>query len=419
METIGSIHRPKFAIDRSMKVAMAGSCFAQQICRHLRARGFTVSRHGAAAARPRARGSIAIRLRPLSARHGNIYTARLLRQLAEEAFAKFVPGDAIWQRDGRYYDALRPTVEPDGLASARAVREQRRFHLRQVREVIGAADVFVFTLGLNETWMHAKSGTVYPTAPGVVCGAYDPAKYLFKNLSAPEIHDDLCAFFALAKEHNPRLKLVLTVSPQRPIATATGQHVLMAAAYSKAVLRAAAGQFESEHGDVDYFPSYEMVTSPVAGNRYFNPNLRTVTDAGVALAMDAFFASYAGSRAGRCAAGACGRGARHPRRRGLRRRARRGLRAVKRVCVIGDSHTAAIKHGWWGGRGERVSRYRDHLLLLAPPPLRRPRVQERYARSAERRAAQGADAIVPVRARSSQPITTATSCAAWTTRCTS
>lgn len=294
METIGSIHSPKFTITRTMQVAMAGSCFAQQICRHLRARGFTVldREPPPPGLSPEEAAQYGFGL--YSARYGNIYTARQLRQLAEEAFAKRAPGDAIWQKDGRFYDALRPTVEPDGLASEKAVREARRWHLRQVREVIAAAEVFVFTLGLNETWMHTKSGTVYPTAPGVVAGEYDPARYAFKNLSATEIYDDLSAFFALAKEHNPKLKMVLTVSPQRPIATASGKHVLTAAAYSKAVLRAAAGQIESEHADVDYFPSFEMVTSPVAGNRYFNPNLRTVTEAGVALAMDAFFASYAG-----------------------------------------------------------------------------------------------------------------------------
>ncbi len=294
METLGSIHQAKFAIDRSMKIAMAGSCFAQQICRHLRARGFTVLDREPAPPGLTPEEAAQYGFGLYSARYGNIYTARQLRQLAEEAFADLVPGDAIWRKDDRFYDALRPTVEPNGLASALAVRQARRFHLRQVREVIATAEIFVFTLGLNETWMHTQSGTVYPTAPGVVCGDYNPAKYQFKNLTATEIHDDLLAFFTLARQHNPNLKMVLTVSPQRPIATATGQHVLTAAAYSKAVLRAGAGQLESEHADVDYFPSFEMVTNPLAGNRYFNPNLRTVTDAGVAVAMDAFFASYAG-----------------------------------------------------------------------------------------------------------------------------
>jgi len=294
VETVGIIHRPKFAIDPSMKLAMAGSCFAQQLSRHLRARGFSVIDReppppGLTKDEEKRYG-----FGLYSARYGNVYTARQLRLLAEEAFGKFVPGDAVWTRDGRYYDALRPSVEPDGLETAQAVREQRKFHLRQVREVISSADVFVFTLGLTESWIDANTGAAYPTAPGVVSGTYDPNTHVFKNFTAQEVYADLRAFLTLAKRRNPDMKLVLTVSPQRPVATATGKHVLAAAFYSKAALRAAAGQLESEEADVDYFPSYEMVTSPLAGNRYFNDNLRTVSDAGAAFAMDAFFAAYGG-----------------------------------------------------------------------------------------------------------------------------
>lgn len=161
-----------------------------------------------------------------------------------------------------------------------------------MRELISTADVFIFTLGLTEAWTHKRIGTAYPSAPGVICGAYDPTIHQFRNFMAQEVHDDLAAFFALARTHNPQIKLLLTVSPQRPVATATGKHVLVAAGYSKAALRAAAGQLESEHAEVDYFPSFEIATSPLAGNLYFNPNLRTVSDAGAAAAVDAFLAVY-------------------------------------------------------------------------------------------------------------------------------
>src|SRR5262249_13065606 len=34
------------------------------------------------------------------------------------------------------------------------------------------------------------------------------------------------------------------------------------------------------------------------------------------------------------------------------RRAARGVRAVKHLCIIGDSHTAAIKRAWWAIENE-------------------------------------------------------------------
>ncbi|HWA90307.1 MAG TPA: GSCFA domain-containing protein [Rhizomicrobium sp.] len=292
VENLGNIHRPKFPIRRTSKIAMAGSCFAQQLSRHLRARGFQVLdlEPPPPGLTPEEEKRYGFGL--YSARYGNIYTARQLRQLAEEAFDRFKPGDPVWEKDGRFYDALRPTVEPEGLASERAVREQRRFHLRKVREMIVGAEIFVFTLGLTEAWTHARTETAYPTAPGVACGEYRRARHRFKNFTTQEIYDDLSAFLALAKTHNPAMKLLLTVSPQRPVATASGKHVLVAAGYSKAALRAAAGQIESEHDDVDYFPSFEIATSPLAANLYFKPNLRTISDAGAAAAMDAFIAAY-------------------------------------------------------------------------------------------------------------------------------
>lgn len=292
LDTLFAVYRPKFKIDRTTKLAMAGSCFAQQLSRQLRQRGFPVIDKEPAPPGLTAEEASRYGFGQYSARYGNIYTARQLRQLAEEAFGTFQPGDAIWEKDGRFYDALRPRVEPDGLASATTVRQQRKFHLRQVREVIETADVLVFTLGLTETWAHARTGTVYPAAPGVVAGAYDPHKHRLENFTAQEVHDDLSAFRALTKEHNPNLKLVLTVSPQRPVATATGRHVMVAAGYSKAALRAAAGQLESAHDDVDYFPSFELATGPFAGNAYFGPNLRTITDAGAAMVIDAFLEAY-------------------------------------------------------------------------------------------------------------------------------
>jgi len=292
LETIFALHRPKFGINRTTKIAMAGSCFAQQLSRKLRARGFSVVDEEPSPPGLTPEEALRFGFGQYSARYGNIYTARQLRQLAEEAFGKFVPGGTIWEKDGRYYDALRPRIEPDGLETEQAVREQREYHLRQVRAVISSADVLVFTLGLTETWAHAPSGTVYPAAPGVVAGKYDPREHRLENFTAQEVYDDLAAFRALAKENNPGLKMVLTVSPQRPVATATGKHVMVAAGYSKAALRAAAGQIESEYPDVDYFPSFELATGPFAGNTYFGPNLRTVTDAGAAMVIDAFLASY-------------------------------------------------------------------------------------------------------------------------------
>jgi hypothetical protein len=287
-EAIADLYRPKFPVTPSTKIATAGSCFAQRITRNLRERGFGIIDREPAppGLTPEAAASFGYGL--YSARYGNIYTARHLRQLVAEAFRAFRPADAIWRRGDRYHDAMRPSVEPLGLLSAEAVSDHRQYHLRQVRQMILTAEVFLFTMGMTEAWEHAPSGTVYPTAPGVISGCYDPAIHQFKNFRFQEIYADLRAFFKFAKRHNPGLKIILTVSPVPITATATGHHVLSASIYSKSVLRAVAGQLQDEEPDIDYFPSYEIVMKTLYEGRFFEENARTVRPEGVAAAMDAF-----------------------------------------------------------------------------------------------------------------------------------
>jgi len=290
-DAIPAIYRNKFAIGKTTAIATAGSCFSQHLSRLLRARDFAVVDTEPA---PEGMDPEIARQHQygiFSARYGNIYTARQLRQVAFEAFGRFEPADAIWEKDGRYYDAMRPAVEPDGFATPDQVREARKEHLHAVRQVIKTADMFTFTLGMTEAWVHRQTDTTYPTAPGTIAGHYDPAIHAFRNFSFQDVLRDLTLFFALAKRVNPSIRFLLTVSPVPMTATASGEHILTASVYSKSVLRAVAGQLASERDDVDYYPSYEIVTSALSKGAYYNENLRTISPEGVAAATAPFLAA--------------------------------------------------------------------------------------------------------------------------------
>jgi hypothetical protein len=295
-EAIHGLYRRKFPIARSAQIATAGSCFAQHIAKHLRARKFSVIDAEPAPRGLDERSAAEFGYGLYSARYANIYTARQLRQLAEEACGLFSPADPVWEKDGRFYDAMRPSVEPTGLSSAEVVLDHREYHLQQVLRVIRSADIFIFTLGLTETWMHEPSGTTYPTAPGTIAGRYDPAVHRFHNFDFHEVYDDLSRFFELAMKENPKIRFLLTVSPVPLVATASGEHVLSATTYSKAVLRAVAGQLFQERRNVDYFPSYEIITSSLSEAKFFEENLRSVRADGVEAAMNAFFAEHGDRR---------------------------------------------------------------------------------------------------------------------------
>lgn len=284
--------QPKFAIDRDTRIATAGSCFAQHIARHFRQRGFTMIDAEPAPPGLSPEQAQAFGYGLYSARYGNLYTTRQLLQLAHEAFERPDEDRTVaWTRGDRFFDAKRPAVEPDGLESAEEVRIHRRAHLAAVRRAWSQADLFVFTLGLTEAWEDAVDGTVFPTAPGTIAGSWDPERIRFRNLAVREVVEDFEAVRALLTSVKPDMRFLLTVSPVPLTATATDAHVLPATIYSKSVLRAAAGELAAAHGDVDYFPSYEIIGTPFLRQLFYDRSLRQVTPEGVATVMRLFFAS--------------------------------------------------------------------------------------------------------------------------------
>ena len=172
------------------------------------------------------------------------------------------------------------------------MQELRRSHLRAVRRLLEKADVLVFTLGLTESWINRETGTVYPTCPGVIAGSYDESVYAFKNFDYNEILDDLRQVIRSMRRSKDNMRFLFTVSPVPLTATASDHHVMVATSYSKSVLRAVCGHLADNNALIDYFPSYEIVTAPHSRGYYFDPNMRTVNDAGVNTVMQFFMAEH-------------------------------------------------------------------------------------------------------------------------------
>ncbi|QNM83464.1 GSCFA domain-containing protein [Sphingomonas sabuli] len=288
------LYRKKFEIAQDMPVMTAGSCFAQHIGRNMRKNGYKVLDVERPPPGMLPDDAAKFGFGIYSGRYGNIYTSSQLLQLLREAFGLIEPHDPVWERDGRFFDAQRPSVEPNGLETREAVIAHRQSHLSAIRTLLKKARLLVFTLGLTETWRHKESGTVYPTAPGTIAGSFDPSTYEFVNLDYVQVLDDMEAVRALVLERFPGMKFLLTVSPVPLTATATDKHVMAATVYSKSVLRAVAGKLSDTYDDVDYFPSYEIITSSLSGGNFFEKNLRSVRAVGVNSVMETFFAEHGG-----------------------------------------------------------------------------------------------------------------------------
>lgn len=219
--------------------------------------------------------------------------------MALEADYRHTPSNLVWESRGKFFDALRPSVEPFGMDTPELVIAARAEHLKKVRLLFDQMDCFIFTLGLTEMWVHKESGTVYPSAPGSIIGTYDKNLYQFKNAQYDEIISDFFSFTKVLSDirGGRELKIVLTVSPVPLTATAGSKHVLVQNSFSKSILRSVAGYLSEKENHIDYFPSYEIVTNPRAHSIYFENNLRSVRKEAVTNVMAHFFAEHLPSSA--------------------------------------------------------------------------------------------------------------------------
>lgn len=280
-----------FRITPNEKVATAGSCFAQHIARHLAQSGYNY--YIAEKPHPALCQTVArdFGYGTFSARYANIYTSRQLLQLIQRAEERFLPRTDAWEGpDGHgIVDPFRPTIHPGGYSSVEEMRADRDLHLAAMRRMLREMDVFVFTLGLTETWMDRRDGAVFPLCPGVSGGCFDPSIYQFLNLTVDDVRRDLTEALTLLRAIRPGLKVILTVSPVPLKATASSDHVLAATCYSKSVLRVAAHDIAGSHDNVGYFPSYEIITGNFNRGAYYADDLREVRHEGVSHVMRTFF----------------------------------------------------------------------------------------------------------------------------------
>lgn len=282
----------KFKLTPALKIATAGSCFAQHMARRLEGFGlrhWVVEQAPAGLTPERARE---LQYGVFSARYANVYTVRQLRQLVEFAFGLRQGDSPVLTAPGRCFDGLRPRIQPGGYDTLADLRADRAWHLAQVRRLFTECDLFVFTLGLTEAWVEQGSGIVFPVCPGTAAGEFDPARHGFVNFEYPEILVDLDWVRAFVAGVNPGMRWIVTVSPVPLVATATQDPVIVASTHSKAVLRAVAGRFAQAHENVEYFPSFEIIASAQSFGQYLDGDLREVSPRGVDHVMRQFSAAF-------------------------------------------------------------------------------------------------------------------------------
>ncbi|NPD15183.1 GSCFA domain-containing protein [Xinfangfangia sp. D13-10-4-6] len=300
MFDVSELWDPKFQIRPEDKVATYGSCFAQHIGRALKANGYQwhiTEKPPVGLSDPEKFG-----YNVFSSRTANIYTTSLLLQWVKWAIEAESPPAEVWNDKGRSVDPFRPKIEPAGFVSDEEMRLSRKQVIKSFRDSITGSDVFVFTLGLTESWVNSGLGYEYPMCPGTAGGTFDAKNHQFVNHDYEMALSNLSQAIDLMRSVNGNLKFLVTVSPVPLTATYTDNNVIVATMESKSILRAVAAKISKMHDFVDYFPSYEIINSPVFKGVFFDPNQRNVNHAGVDFVMKNFFACLNGKFGGSGAA---------------------------------------------------------------------------------------------------------------------
>ncbi len=246
-------------MDKSTPIGSAGSCFAVEIAEVLQEEKFNyvVTELGD---NPKEEAiidgyEVGSGKAMYSANFGILFNTPSLRQMAEKAF-----GEREFTKylvDGEHGLLMDPYRENVYFSSRENFLRDYPKHINAIKQVLLQSEVFIFTAGLNECW-ELLDGTVISRNPR--SGFYHLIEH--KVLTVQENVDNILSFFNMVKRHNPKFKLVLTLSPVPLLATGRGDthHILEANTHSKAVLRVALEEVVKQHKDIYYLPSYELVT---------------------------------------------------------------------------------------------------------------------------------------------------------------
>jgi tetratricopeptide (TPR) repeat protein len=277
--------QPKFSFSTQDRIFTIGSCFAREIEKYLSELGFAVPAL-----------SIAIpaeeRLSQTANDILNKYSVHSMENELRWAFKDPLPESErffLQWGDGLWHDAqMVPNLKP---ASLERVIERRAMVTGLMRR-IPECRVVVITLGLAEAWYDTANDLYLNGMPPQYALSAEPERFQLHVLDFEEIVQSLERIHQLLERHgHPDFKMLITVSPVPFKATFTGKDALIANTYSKAVQRAAAEAFARKHANVDYFPSFEIVTLSDRNIAYELDNIH-VTRKTVAFIMSTVVGGY-------------------------------------------------------------------------------------------------------------------------------
>jgi len=191
-----------------------------------------------------------------SARYGEVYNTACLLQIFRAAYGEFNPEERWWPYKGRLFDPYRKGVT---WKDEQEAETELRAHAQAVARIVTEADVLVCTAGLSEVWRNRDDGSTFFQVPPKEI--FDPERHEFVLTTVEENTQNLEQLYALLQKHNPKLRLIVTLSPVPLRATFQKEMTCVQAdTISKSILRVAIANLCRNHPEIVYFPAYELIT---------------------------------------------------------------------------------------------------------------------------------------------------------------
>jgi len=241
---------PSFRISQTSSVFTIGSCFARNVEESLQGFGISVPTAEFTGNPDEAPGR--------SNRILNQYNPGTMLQCINAAGLAADEAGLYAAPNGQVIDCLLSTGSRP--VSPERARERRTQINSLYAEGLKGADTVVITLGLIEAWYDMEHGLYLNEAPPQGVLKRRGARFEFRRMGVEECQTRITKMIEALTADRMR-NIVLTVSPVPLQVTFAGGDAVTANSYSKAVLRVVAELIAAQFGNVDYFPSYEMVTT--------------------------------------------------------------------------------------------------------------------------------------------------------------
>ena len=173
-------------------------------------------------------------------------------------------------------------------------KEDLSLAIKQINTVIKdgleKADVCIMTLGMTEVFKKKNNGLVCNQIP-VYGGGSGLKETYFHTSNYDENLNNMRTALRLLKSINPKVEVILTVSPVPLHRSFNEQDIFINNMESKATLRAVTAQVCREFDWVHYFPSFEIVWG-IGANAYKEVDMLHVKEEIVSNIMGLFLSSH-------------------------------------------------------------------------------------------------------------------------------